>query len=447
MFSFLFSFVIFEWGMFGGLEKMVYVCKEIRPIYNKYMRMNNIKTLLAGALILLLPIIASQPVVGKDGSRERKEWVKNMDRIARPMIWNLSEETLRANMPRETRGTQHDMSLLEAFGRTLCGIGPWLELGPDDTPEGRLRAEYIERTMTALTHAVDPESPDYLVWSGRIGRQPLVDAAFLCEGLVRARTQILERLDDTTRQNLIEALRANAQITPYESNWLLFGSMVEALLLELTGECNMDKLMYGVNRFMADDGWYVGDGLYSDGADYHQDFYNSIVIHPMLTDVLEELQRCGVDVEEMLAKQLRRQQRFAIQLERLISPEGTYPCIGRSICYRFGVFHSLAHTCYYHRLPDILPPAQVRSALSAVMKRQLKTKGNFDREGWLTIGFSGHQIDMSETYINTGSTYMCMAAFLPLGLPADDPFWADAPLPWTNLKAWQGVDVGADHAL
>ena len=406
----------------------------------------NRHTFLAVLATLLLLIPVSHTAYAGNGKRDRSEWVKTMDRIARPVIWNLSEETLRANMPRETLGTQHDMSLLEAFGRTLCGIGPWLELGPDDTREGRLRGEYIDRVMKALSHAVDPQSPDYLVWSGEIGRQPLVDAAFLCEGLVRARTQILERLDDTTRQNLITALRANALITPYESNWLLFGSMVEAMLLELTGECNMDKLMYGVNRFMKD-GWYVGDGLYSDGVDYHQDFYNSIVIHPMLTDVLEELIHCGVDVSDMLRTQLQRQQRFAVQLERLISPEGTYPCVGRSICYRFGVFHSLAHTCYYHRLPDKVMPAQVRCALTAVIKRQLKTKGNFDSEGWLTIGYSGHQIGMSETYINTGSTYMCMAVFLPLGLPASDPFWADPAAPWTNLKAWKGVDVGSDHAL
>lgn len=404
------------------------------------------RSFLLPTLLLFALLLVSSSTHARSGQRDRAQWVADMDRIARPVIWNLSEETLRTNMPRETRGTQHDMSLLEAFGRTLCGIGPWLELGPDNSKEGRLRAEYIDRVMLALKHAVDPQSPDYLVWSGQIGRQPLVDAAFLCEGLVRARTQILERLDDTTRQQLIDALRVNAEIPAYDSNWLLFSSMVEAMLLELTGECNMDRLMYGVNKFMKE-GWYVGDGLYSDGADYHQDFYNSIVIHPMLTDVLEQLQRCGVDVSDMLRTQFQRQQRFAVQLERLISPEGTYPCIGRSICYRFGVFHSLAHTCYYHRLPEQLSPAQVRCALTAVMDRQLKTKGNFDREGWLTIGFSGHQLNMSETYINTGSTYMCMAAFLPLGLPATDPFWADPAAPWTNLKAWQGIDVGADHAL
>lgn len=382
----------------------------------------------------------------KNGKSDRALWVKAMDEVARPVIWNLSEGTLRQNMPRESKGKPHEMCYLEAFGRTLCGIGPWLELGADDTKEGKLREEYIKRTIQAIEHAVDPSSPDYLVWDERQGRQPLVDAAFLCEGLVRARTQILERLDSKTRQQLIEALRLTGRMKPYESNWLLFGSMIEATLYDLTGECDMEKLMYGVNRFMVD-GWYKGDGLYSDGKDYHQDFYNSIVIHPMLTDVLELLDRNGLCDKEMLKTHLQRQQRFAVQLERLISPEGTYPCIGRSICYRFGVFHSLAHTCFYHRLPSNLPAGQVRSALTALIRRQIKAKDTFDAQGWLTIGFSGHQLDMSETYINTGSTYMCAAVFLPLGLPASDPFWSEPWQPWTNLKAWKGIDVGADHAL
>jgi hypothetical protein len=54
---------------------------------------------------------------------------------------------------------------------------------------------------------------------------------------------------------------------------------------------------------------------------------------------------------------------------------------------------------------------------------------------------------MGEEYINTGSVYLCMAAFLPLGLPATDAFWANPPVDWTALKAWQGVDVGSDHSI
>ena len=54
---------------------------------------------------------------------------------------------------------------------------------------------------------------------------------------------------------------------------------------------------------------------------------------------------------------------------------------------------------------------------------------------------------MAEEYINTGSIYLCTAAFLPLGLPADDPFWAAPPRDWTTKRAWNGQDVGTDHAI
>ena len=104
-------------------------------------------------------------------------------------------------------------------------------------------------------------------------------------------------------------------------------------------------------------------------------------------------------------------------------------------------------TLLEHNLPGGLPAAQVRSALTAVIRRQLSVPGNFDRDGWLTVGFSGHQLHMSEPYINTGSEYLCCAVFLPLGLPAEDPFWADPAREWTGLRAWKGEDVGADHAI
>lgn len=68
-------------------------------------------------------------------------------------------------------------------------------------------------------------------------------------------------------------------------------------------------------------------------------------------------------------------------------------------------------------------------------------------EGKLRIGFAGSQINMSETYINTGSVYLCTFGFLALGLPATDPFWTEPFTPWTGLKAWNGEDVVADHAI
>ena len=89
-------------------------------------------------------------------------------------------------------------------------------------------------------------------------------------------------------------------------------------------------------------------------------------------------------------------------------------------------------------------PALRDASAAAVMASALIT---FDKNGWLRIGYTGSQIRMSEDYINTGSLYLCTAAFLPLGLPATDPFWSAPYRDWTAKKAWAGQDVGADHAI
>lgn len=381
------------------------------------------------------------------GEEDRAFWVETMVKIADPILTNLSRNTLRKNMPFESLSNEpmrKQVSCLEAVGRLICGIAPWLELGPDHTPEGQLRKKYIDLAVKGLANAVDPQSPDYLVFDNRHS-QPLVDAAFLAEGLLRAPAQLWGNLSPEAKEMMITELKRSRSIKPYESNWLLFASTVEAAILEFTGECDMERLTYGIKRFRDD--WYKGDGWYGDGEPFHADYYNSFVIHPMLTDVLVTMKKHHVEGAGFLDTQLKRAARFASIQERLISPEGTFPVVGRSIVYRFGAFHALAQACLMDILPDNLPAAQVRCALTAVIRNQMKSPDNFDSRGWLRVGFAGKQINMSESYINTGSVYLCSMGMLALGLPPDHPFWSGAYMEWTNLKAWKGIDVGADHAI
>ena len=100
------------------------------------------------------------------------------------------------------------------------------------------------------------------------------------------------------------------------------------------------------------------------------------------------------------------------------------------------------------QLPASLPPGQVRNALTAVLKKTLGAPGTYTPAGWLTIGLSGHQEKLADSYITGGSLYLCTEIFLPLGLPPSDPFWSAPPLPWTAVKVWGGADTtDADHAL
>jgi hypothetical protein len=81
------------------------------------------------------------------------------------------------------------------------------------------------------------------------------------------------------------------------------------------------------------------------------------------------------------------------------------------------------------------------------MRKMMGAPAVFDEKGWLTVGFYGHQPSIAESYISTGSLYLCSAALLPLGLPATDPFWSGPPKPWTSRMVWSGEPVGADNAL
>jgi hypothetical protein len=233
-------------------------------------------------------------------------------------------------------------------------------------------------------------------------------------------------------------------ITPGQNNWLLFAATVEAALAMMGERYDAMRIDYAVRAHQQ---WYVGDGLYGDGPRFHWDYYNSFVIQPMLLDVLRNIGAHAATWQTLLPDTLARARRYAAIQERLISPEGTFPVIGRSICYRTGAFQLLAQMALLGELPAPLTGARVRAALTAVMKRLLDAPGTFDDRGWLTVGFAGHQPHLGESYISTGSLYLCAGVFLPLGLKAGDGFWSAPAEDWTSRRIWRGEDAPADHAI
>lgn len=381
--------------------------------------------------------------VRADGAADRAFWVDSLVRIANPVVTNLAAGTLHASMPRRAGTWTDDVAELEAFGRVMTGLGPWLELPDDDTPEGALRAKMRGGVVKALDNITRPASPDKMPF-GRQG-QPLVDAAFLAQGLMRCRMQVWAKVPDEVKKNVVACMKETRATKPYESNWLLFASEVEAFLLEETGECDESRLRYGIDAFMTRRGWYVGDGLYADGKDFAVDGYNAFVIQPMIWDVANVLAKHGMKDGESYVKTAKgRMRRFADLQERMIGPDGTYPLFGRSITYRFGTFQGLALATLLGT--DFYPakPGAVRGALTAVLRRQTGPE-NFLPGGWLRVGFNGEQQMLAERYIDYGSVYMCAAVFLPLGLPPSDAFWTEEESDWTQRAAWSGRPARIDH--
>jgi hypothetical protein len=375
---------------------------------------------------------------------DRDVWIGVMRKLADPVLTNLANGTLKARMPVEQAAgaDRRNVTHLEALGRLLAGMAPWIDLPADATAEGQLRAKYANLARRAIARAVDPSSPDYMNFTK--GGQPLVDAAFLAQAILRAPRALRESLDPATTKPLIAALEATRSISPGFNNWLLFSATVEAGLAKLGAWWDRVRVDYALRQH---EQWYKGDGAYGDGPVFHWDYYNSFVIQPMLLDVLDVVRDTSPAWKEIATRVEPRARRYAAIQERLIAPDGTFPPIGRSIAYRFGALQSLAQMALRRALPDGVSPAQVRGALTSVINRTMQAPGTFDANGWLQIGFCGHQPGVGETYISTGSLYLCATGLLPLGLPPSDPFWVDPPQPWTSVLAWRGQPVPIDRAL
>lgn len=166
----------------------------------------------------------------------------------------------------------------------------------------------------------------------------------------------------------------------------------------------------------------------------------------MYVDLVEIFSGEIEEIEKLRPQVTARASRYASILERLIGPEGSYPVMGRSICYRFGAFQLLSQTALQHRLEPGLSPAAVRCALSAVISRVMSAPDLFDENGWLLPGVYGHQPELAEAYINIGSLYLCSAVFLPLGLAPADEFWSGPEEDWSGRKVWSGGHIAIDHA-
>jgi hypothetical protein len=400
---------------------------------------------LLGAAGLPLVRAAENKIEVATGENDRAYWVSVLGKIARPVLENLARRELKKNMPVEQQpnAKRESVTHLEAFGRLLGGIAPWLTAENLAGDELTLQTEFLRLTQTALDAATDPRSPDFMNFSA--GGQPLVDAAFLAQGILRAPKVLWEPLDLRVKKQIIAALKSSRKIpAPDHNNWVMFAAMIEAALWKF-GEPTEEARLEDCLRKML--GWYAGDGAYGDGVFFHFDYYNSFVIQPMLVDILQRLAKSDAAFVPAHALILQRAKRFAEIQERLIAPDGTFPSLGRSATYRFGAFQALAQISLLHQLPGHVRPAQVRCALTAVIRKTMEAPGTFDANGWLQIGFCGHQPALGENYISTGSLYLCAAGLLPLGLPPEDVFWRAPAERWTAQKIWAGENLPADHAL
>ena len=387
---------------------------------------------------------------GSGGSADRAYLVSILTKTARPVLQGVASNTFFETLPkREWENNRRLAAYTEGLARTLAGISPWIALPVDDTEEGKLRSEFSELARKALITATDPSNKNYkhftLHTSSGYNRQLLVETAYIGHAIIRAQKVLWDPLTEEQRANILALFKIAHGLAPVaENNWLLFASMVEATRWHLTGEFDRERLEFGVKKFATE--FYVGDGTYGDGKHFAWDYYNSYTIQPMLLEVLRIAKEKGDPLARHYDISLKRMSRYADVQERLISPEGTFPLVGRSGPYRYGAFQALSMAMLLGILPKDTDPAGARDGLTAVIRRISEFPGTYDKNGWLDIGIVGRQQAMRDYYTGTGGLYLTLTGLVHLGIPANDPFWTAPSAPWSQKRLWNGEDVPADHA-
>ena len=399
-------------------------------------------------LAMIIAIFVAAPMQAKKKTVEktdRQVWADLCYKISQPVLENMSKGNFQKDFPLELSptwdGRDTKVAYLETFARLMAGISPWLALPDDGTPEGKQRKQLHEWAIQAYKNAVDPNSPDKITWLTNTS-QPLCDASYLVESFMRAPEATWGQLDEVTKKRYIEGLKSLRTIRPAYNNWLLFRAMVEVFFMSIGEDVDEYALSVGLQKMSE---WYLSDGWYSDGPEYAMDYYNSYVMHPMMVEVVEMCKKHKFSTPISLDLAVKRMNRFNTIRERVSSPEGDYPAVGRSVIYRMGAFQTLAMSAWKYGLPKDLTNGSVRSTLTCVMKRMFAVDGNFDDKGYLRLGFAGHQPNLANYYSDNGSLYMTSLVFMPLGLPADHPFWTAPAEPWTSQKAWSGQEFPEDY--
>ena len=399
-------------------------------------------------IVLLMLFVCIEGFAKNPKSCDRDYWVGQAYKMARPVLENMAHGKLQQNMLTEFSPSfdnrNRKVVFMETFGRLMAGIAPWLALPDDGSDEAKQRKQLRDWALASYRNAVDPSSPDYLCWG--VSDQNLVDAAYIAESFLRAYDTLWQPLDSLTKRRYFQEFQRLRRIDPPYTNWLLFASTIESFLAKAGGGCDNFRVNMACRKV---EEWYVGDGWYADGPAFAFDYYSSYVFHAMYLETLQAMidakVNTRIDYNKYFDRALKRAQKYAIILERFISPEGTFPVIGRSTPYRLAAMQPLALLAWYQKMPKELSNGQVRAALTQVMHRMFDHQNNYNQKGFLTIGFCGSQPETADWYTNNGSLYMTSLSFMPLGLPANHPFWTDAPQPWTQVKAWNGKPFPKDH--
>ncbi len=347
----------------------------------------------------------------------RRDWEALADRMLLAVRPHATPDHALIDLPGPESHSGRWSDRLEGFARTFLLAAFRLAQSGEQDPHN-----FAEWYAAGLAAGTDPGSPHR--WPTFAEKnQAKVECASIALALHETRPWIWDRLDDATRQRVVDWMAPIIGAPVWDNNWRWFQAVTEAFLRSVGGPWEPADIELTVARTEA---WYAGDGWYSDGEllpgqlrsfDYY--CWWAMHFYPLWYCRIS-----GTDADPALASRYRRRlTRFLQDAQHLVGADGAPLLQGRSQTYRFAMLAPFWAGAIFDATP--LPPGRTRRLAGKVLCHFVDA-GCLDESGLLPLGWHRAFPLMREPYSGPGSPYWASKGFAGLVLPADDPVWTDA---------------------
>ncbi|MET7634371.1 MULTISPECIES: DUF2264 domain-containing protein [unclassified Streptomyces] len=344
----------------------------------------------------------------------RAHWEAAADGLLRA-AWQWSTPGLALlDLPGRPSGSGVRSDGLEGYARTFLAAAFRVAGADGKDPHG-----WLDRYADGLAAGTrtpgrdDPESWP-LILDHHVQGQPMVESASVAIGLRLTRPWLWDRLDPGVQDRAEEWLRGALRHTPAPNNWYLFPYSVAAFL-ESVGRGDAETTRAKERALDLLEGWYRGQGWYSDGDGAAFDHYNGWALH--LYPVLDAHLSGDPELSEHYGSRLRE---HLDSFSLLFGGDGAPIHFGRSLTYRFAAGSAVALGAVTGHTP--LSPGASRRVISGSL-RYFLDRGATGTDGLLSLGWHGPHEATLQHYSGPASPYWASKAFVSLLAPESHPLW------------------------
>jgi hypothetical protein len=344
----------------------------------------------------------------------RHHWEESFQALMKGIVDSASPACARQRIPgpRSHHGLLADE--LEGFTRSMIMAGPWLNSSKSGTYLWKgAKVDVAGFYRHGILAGTNPKHPEY--WGDIVDlAQHLVEMAALAWGIYLSKGLVWDKFSPAEKKQVADYLLQCNKVKYHQNNWLLFNVVTNAVLKKLGMPYSQEHIDANLK---ACDQMYIGDGWYRDGNINRIDYYNpwGFLYYYLIWVILDGESK--PDVAEIHKERARL---FARDLRYFYAGDGSVPCFGRSMIYRFGFLSPLALGQHLGCLD--IPAGEVKTLCNGVMKFFFSNEILTD-QNHLSMGFLRPCAEILENYSCGGSPYWAAKAFNLLMIQPNDPFW------------------------